>query len=371
MNVIFRTDASVFIGTGHVMRCLTLASELQAKGAWISFICRELPGNLCVDIENKGFNVYRLPNSQAQWSDNVQNTKHAQWLGVEWYTDARQTKVVLEKESCIDWLIVDHYAIDKQWEMEIRPYVRKMMVIDDLADRSHDCDVLLDQNLYENMENRYKGLVPRDCVQLLGPRHALIRSEFIAERVQLRKRTGDVRCIFIFFGGIDPTNETAKSLEAIRLMNRSDVSIDVVVGKAHPYKGQIMQLCSTLPNTTYYCQVQNMAQLMAKADLAIGAVGTAAWERCFLGLPAITLIIASNQVEVTESLAIAGVVWNLGWNTMITPELLHAAINKLMHEPNVLKKMGEKALRLMATPSDSERSIVNLIMTCGGLNGSK
>jgi UDP-2,4-diacetamido-2,4,6-trideoxy-beta-L-altropyranose hydrolase len=156
MNIIIRADASIQIGTGHLMRCLTLANELRSKGIKASFVCRELPGNLCNFIENKGYSVYRLPDSR----------------NVTWQTDAEQTKAILNEEQDADWLIVDHYALDRQWELQMKPHVKKIMVIDDLADRPHHCDLLLDQNLYFNQNTRYDELVPDYCKKLLGPKYA-------------------------------------------------------------------------------------------------------------------------------------------------------------------------------------------------------
>lgn len=352
MNIIIRTDSSTQIGTGHLMRCLTLAGELRKKGAQISFICRELPGNLCDLAEEKGYPVHRLPCAEEQLKHVGQRTAHSHWLGVDWQTDARQTKAVIKKEARdIDWLIVDHYALDKQWDVQMRPPVKNIMVIDDLANRMHDCDLLLDQNLYIDMEKRYEGLVPGHCRRLLGPRYALLRPEFIEARKKLRKRDGVVRRVLVFFGGCDPTNETAKAIQAIRLLGRPDIAVDVVVGSTNPHKEQVKKLCSETPNTTFYCQVNNMAQLMAGADLAIGAGGSTTWERCCLGLPAITLVTAQNQLETTAAVAEAGAIRNLGWHAGVGVEKLHNAVKHAVKTPVMLKSMSEKAGRITGNGS--------------------
>ncbi|MFH1884106.1 MAG: UDP-2,4-diacetamido-2,4,6-trideoxy-beta-L-altropyranose hydrolase, partial [Planctomycetota bacterium] len=227
---IIRADASGQIGTGHVMRCLTLADELRGRGAEVIFVCREFAGNLCGYIEEKGYIVHRLPVSNDQEHDFESNLKHASWLGADWQTDARQVEEVFKDlDTHLDWLVVDHYALDEKWEGYLRPYVKKIMVIDDLADRAHDCDLLMDQNFHENLESRYDGLVPPGCIKLLGPKYAALRPEFREVRKNLRKRDGHVKRIMIFFGGSDPTNETAKTLEAMYMLNRPDVAVDVVV----------------------------------------------------------------------------------------------------------------------------------------------
>jgi len=205
LKILIRTDSSVQIGTGHVMRCLTLADELRERGAEIVFVCRDFAGNLCGYTEG--------------------NLKHAAWLGADWQTDARQVEEIIKDfNTHPDWLVVDHYALDERWERYLRSYVKKIMVIDDLADRPHDCDLLLDQNFYENLESRYDGLAPSGCKKLLGPKYALLRPEFREERKNLRKRDGYVKRIMIFFGGSDPTNETTKALEAVRMLNRPDIA---------------------------------------------------------------------------------------------------------------------------------------------------
>ena len=268
MNIVIRTDSSVSIGTGHVMRCLTLADELGHLGGKINFICREEKGNLITLIEEKGYRVYRLNDRQF-------NPANA---AIE--KEIQQAKSVLTEDiRNIDLLIVDHYDLDAQWETQMRPVVKKIMVIDDLANRSHNCDILLDQNFYENIQSRYSGITPEHCQKLLGPQYALLRQEFIDARKKLRKRNGDIRRLLVFFGSSDPTNETAKALRALRLLNSSHlITIDVVVGSNNPQKEMIRELCRNMQGTHYHCQVDNMAQLMVRADLAIGAGGSTYWQ---------------------------------------------------------------------------------------------
>lgn len=358
MNVFIRVDSSTQMGTGHLMRCLTLADELREHSAKVSFICRELPGNLSDFIEKKGHKVYRLPYTESLLTGGNQHTHHAAWLGIRWKADAEQAKAILSKETCIDWLIVDHYALDKQWEKQVRPLVKKIMVIDDLADRSHDCDLLLDQNFYDNLEFRYDGLVPDYCQKLLGPRYVLLRPEFRKARKKLRERDGHIRHILIFFGGSDPANETAKALKATSLLSRPDITVDVVVGGANPNKEKIKQLCSTIPNVSFHCQTENMARLMVKADLAIGAGGSTMWERCFLGLPSITLVVAQNQAEIAAAVAAAGATRNLGCSNDVSEENLANEILKAMDDPEAMKEMAKMALKLVDNESDESKSAV-------------
>ena len=306
LRVVIRADASVQIGSGHVMRCLTLADALRERGAEVRFICRELSGHLGEVLANKNYPVHWLRTPDADATTIPAHTVHSAWLGVPWEMDAKQMQDWLMTLPEVDWLIVDHYALDQAWESQLRPQVKRIMVVDDLADRPHDCDLLLDQNFYEDMEQRYIGLVPQTCRLLLGPGYALLRPEFLEARKNLRQRDGIVRRILVFFGGADPSNETAKALRALQLLDRPDIAVDVVVGSANPHRSEIEALCAALPNISFYCQVSNMAELMARADLAIGAGGSVTWERFCLALPSLVICIAKNQLELIQTLAKMG-----------------------------------------------------------------
>ena len=347
MNIVVRVDSSKEIGSGHIMRSLTLADQLSAKGTNVSFVCRDLPGNISTFAEKKGYKVYRLPFVENRQTENFQDLLAGDLLESNWKTDAYQAEAVLRANQQIDCMIVDHYDLDSRWETQMRPFTKKIMVIDDLANRDHNCDLLLDQNLCENLESRYEGLIPKHCRKFLGPQYVLLRPEFIEAQKNLRKRTGDVRRILIFFGGADPTNETTKALKSLRLINRLDIAVDVIVGASNSNKDQIKLLCSSMRNTTFYCNVNNIAKMMAMADLAIGAGGTATWERCLLALPAITVVIAQNQMENTAAVAKAGAAWNLGWHNKVSIESLSEAIKKALDDPERLKEIGEKAAVLM------------------------
>lgn len=346
MNVFFRVDASIEMGSGHLMRCLTLAEQLKEKGVDVSFISRNHEGNLFNLIIEKGFKLYQLP--RVGTNKIKPQTQHSQWLGVNWDVDVNETIEILKNNLKPDWLIIDHYAIDEAWEKQVRPFVKNIMVIDDLADRPHDCDILLDQNYYLNMKERYRGLIPSTCQTLLGPQFVLLRPEFIKAREKLRKRNGDIKKIFVFFGGTDPTNETKKALAAIKRINKSDITADVVVGASNPHKKDIESYCnSNMMNATYYCQTDKIAELMAKADLAIGGGGTTTWERCYMGLPAIVVSLADNQIETNEILAQKRIIKYLGKAEEISEDIWYRNINELMSCPDYVSELSKNALNLM------------------------
>lgn len=346
MKIVFRTDSALQIGSGHVMRCLTLADELRQRGADILFVCREHTGNLISLIESKGYPVVRLPKAEIEFIPLPEDVAHAAWLGVSWQQDAVETVNAIAGDKP-DWIIIDHYAIDRRWEQMIRPHVGKIMMIDDLADRPHDCDLLLDQNLYQAMETRYVGLVPEPCHKLLGPKYALLRPEFAAARKILRQRDGQIRRVLVFFGGVDPTNETEKALLALAGIGERKFAIDVVVGVSNPNKEKIFEACLKMSSTTFHCQVNNMAELIANADLALAAGGSTMWERCFLKVPAIVCITADNQCATTEAVDHFGAIWNLGNYKQVTVKTIYESITTAIINPSVLIKMGESCGYLM------------------------
>lgn len=349
MKVLFRTDASVKIGVGHVMRCLTLAEALREAGAECRFICREYPGHLLDLIRRKGFVAHGLPfecdaSVAGDWSDSLEG-EPATSSDLNWTCDAAQTKVVAEGYSA-DWLVVDHYGVDARWERTLRSMCRRLMVIDDLADRSHECDLLLDQNYYHDSGERYSGLVPRQCVALLGPAYVLLRPEFITARQRLRKRDGHVRRILVCFGGTDPSDQTTKVLSALRELNRPEIAVDVVVGQTNVNRTSIQSICEELPNVKYHCQVSNMAELVLNADLGIGAGGSAMWERCYLGLPTITVALASNQVETTEAVSARRGIEYLGRSTDLKPIDYRRAVSEALNDRLRIKQIGDAAICL-------------------------
>jgi UDP-2,4-diacetamido-2,4,6-trideoxy-beta-L-altropyranose hydrolase len=286
---------------------LTLALVLRERGAKVFFICRELPGNSIALVERQDFNVFSLPyndkvNLQASELDDL--PRHGMWLREHLQTDIAQTKKCLSSlsdinQGAIDWLIVDHYAIDIKWERALRPYFKHLMIIDDLADRYHDCEILLDQNFYSNYQYRYQQLVPKSCNLLLGPQYALLRPEFGEMHRCVKMRNGEISNILVFMGGSDSTNETKKVLLALEKINFAGV-VNVVVGYSNPYRDEIIEICNRHENYKFYCQVDNMAELMNKADLAIGAGGSTTWERCCLALPSLVISVAENQVVLAQ-----------------------------------------------------------------------
>tara|TARA_B110000008_G_scaffold209315_1_gene208134 strand:- start:2636 stop:3706 length:1071 start_codon:yes stop_codon:yes gene_type:complete len=302
MRVVFRVDASFEIGIGHVMRCLSLALQLKKNGFIIEFICRKHQGNLIDTIISEGFSVYGLELHKLNQSEN--SLSHGNWLGATQYQDIDDCGKILKK-SKVDWLIVDHYAIDQFWEQSLKIFYDKLLVIDDLSDRRHDCDLLLDQNFGRKQQD-YLELVPESCEILLGSKYALMRDEFVHWRKYSleRRKKPELKNILISMGGVDINNFTGQVLEELRLCKLSiDVLVTIVLGINSPYLLEIKKITNDLPfNTELKINVNNMAEVMANADLAIGASGSTSWERCCLGLPAIQIVTAKNQDIIGEML---------------------------------------------------------------------
>ena len=228
----------------------------------------------------------------------------------------------------------------------MRPFCHKLMVIDDLA-RPHSCDLLLDQNLFEKDDDRYAGHIPPSSLRLLGPRYALLREEFVRARESLRERDGHIRRLFVFFGGSDPTNETEKALHAVNLLRPMSMEVDVVLGEANPHRKELQQACASLPGTRCHVQTPHMAELMAAADLSLGAGGSATWERCFLGLPSITVVTADNQEETTSAVARTGAIRYAGRSGEADVSELARLLDALMRAPARVKEMGQRSLGIM------------------------
>lgn len=309
---LFRVDASVDIGSGHVMRCITLANELRRLEHDVYFICRDFPGHLGNVLEKNKI-PYILLNKPASTKKNTVEPIyfHSQWLTVTQEADFLQSKKIIESYQP-DWIVVDHYALSSIWQENAKAYGAKICVIDDLADRPHCADILIDQNI-GRLADDYSKLVPRHCRMLIGPKYALLRPEFKQWReISLKRRaSGDkIDNVLINLGGVDKNNITYDilSILAKSIVLDSETHITVVMGTSAPHLQRIVDKASCMPyKTQVLCGVNNMAELMTYADVAIGAAGSSSWERCCLGLPTIVIVLAENQKSIALNLSELGV----------------------------------------------------------------
>lgn len=355
MRIAFRADASVQIGTGHVMRCLTLADALVAQGAKCEFICREHTGNLIELIRSKGHVAHTLPIAPSEFEGSTSagsgtaalDLPHSQWLGATQTQDANACVSMLAAQRP-DWIIVDHYALDARWEKAAARFSRKLMVIDDLADRQHACDLLLDQTFGRDAGD-YRTIAPAHCKLLCGSQYALLRPEFAALRpYSLQRRdTPVLKELLITMGGVDKDNVTGQVLQALhQCALPADCRITVVMGATAPWLEAVKTLAQDLPwSNRVLVGVSNMAQLMADSDIAIGAAGATSWERCCLGLPSAMMVLADNQQKAASLLESASAARPLSPGVEFEAELAKF-IDELSHSHEYHRKLIENASKI-------------------------
>lgn len=370
MRIAFRVDASLQIGTGHVIRCLTLADALKAQGAECHFISRKLPGHLLEVIHQRGFDVTALSAEQAPSSntfvvrDCADEPAHAPWLGCDWRADAQQTRAILTILQP-DWLVVDHYALDHRWETALQPGYQKLLVIDDLGDRPHSCDLLLDQNLGRQPQD-YISLLPAHCKVLTGPRYALLRPEFSALRSYSlqRRQLPALKHLLITMGGVDLPNATGQVLQALKACPLpQDCRICVVMGLQASWLQQVQEQAQEMPwPTEVLVNINDMAERMADSDLAIGAAGSTSWERCSLGLPTLLVVLADNQwsgakaLQAVQAASMIGSVRDIATQLPLSFRALTQG-QRLMHMSTAARAVADgqgvdKVLRTMGDIND-------------------
>lgn len=330
MTTLIRADATLDIGTGHVMRCAALGKRLLARGEQVHFVSSALPDRLREWLVDSGFGLTIFQHFDVK----------------NWQIDLIDTLAVARRIGPVDLLIVDHCAIERSWEQGMRDQVRRIMVIDDLATRYHDCDLLLDQNLRSDAM-RYAHLLPHGTLQFLGPQYALLRPEFDTPGL-LRVRSGKIARLLVFFGGTDPGNQTAKVIDALHSLGSRAPGVTFVLGPAYPDHEYIHRRVEGLQNVVVLDATDSMSILMAEADLAIGTCGVAAWERCMLGLPSLVVVTAENQREDADILHRLGAVENLGDANDVSAEHWATAISRAIEQPDRVRAMGQSAQRVMS-----------------------
>ncbi len=316
-TVVFRVDASINIGTGHVMRCYVLAKALEKEGVKSVFICRQLQGNL-INFLEQNFTVFSLPKSQLpELTLHEKLPAHYPWLEADWREDVQQTLKVMESVSP-QLLVMDSYALDFRWQQLIKTTNLKIMVIDDLADRQHLADILLDQNAGRAVQD-YRLLVPGGCQIFCGPDYALLKSEFAALRpfsLARRDAAKQIKNVLVTMGGVDRDNATLAVLNYLQnLPEFLALSITIVIGQSYLHKEILLQKVLPLADNVKVLQnINYMEKLMAEADVAIGAAGSTAWERCCLGLPTLMTVLAENQNIIARELQKIGATETFDFN---------------------------------------------------------
>ena len=333
MWVCFRVDASKELGIGHVSRCLSLADALRASGATCQFICSELPEFIREKIVRHGHNVSIFSSKDKKISLNpkprVQKSTESR-LMEDWVEDAKLTEKHFGSLTP-DWLIVDHYSLDSRWESMMRNKSARLMVIDDLADRQHECDLLLDQNLVANWQSRYKEKVPDSCVLLLGPQFALLQKMYSDLRPFVKTRKGEIRRVLIHFGGTASSELSDLVLSVLQGLRYSEIKVDVVAGDLEDSLG--LRSSGLRSSITFHTMVESLAPLILDADLFIGAGGATTWERCCLGLPSIVISVADNQEEVAAELNRLGIIRWIGGHENVSIQTIENTLESVFGQP--------------------------------------
>mgnify|MGYP000875924343 CR=1 FL=1 len=282
---LFRADASAAIGSGHVRRCLAVATALKRDGWTCRFAVGGESLSVVPELIASDFEVHTLDPASlldaAALSDSV-------------------------SEGC-ELLVVDHYGLDRKYEAAARRFARNVLAIDDLADRDHDCNVLVDATAGRNAAD-YASRVPAGASLLLGSAYAPLRPAFAALRTGHVAHSRSAQRMLVNFGGTDPDDMTGAVLTALSKMDLpAALQIDVVLGRGACHAARIArQLAGMADNFHLHLDVPDMAELLTGADLAIGAGGVSALERCCLGVPSVVVVIADNQREVATALAEKG-----------------------------------------------------------------
>lgn len=203
--------------------------------------------------------------------------------------------------------------------------------------------------MYPDLKNRYRHLVPLHCTQLLGPEYSLIRPEFYEYKDKARVRD-KYKKVLVNFGGSDPTNEISKVLTAIKCnlteLN-NNIEFFVIAGSANQQQEEIQEQCKSLANVKYYSHYDHMAELLSEMDLVIGAGGISLWERCFLGVPSMVIIIADNQIEVVQEAESQDLIWNLGLNSEVTFESIAQNLKSILSDSSSLARKSRNSIEFM------------------------
>ena len=343
-HIAIRADASILIGSGHIMRCLTLAHALKNSNAdaiAITFISQKLPAYLKDKIIKSGFTLRE-----------INPTEH---LTTAWtqITDAKACQKVMSNLAPVDLLIQDHYDLNQPWQIKLKPYYHKLLVIDDLANRPHKANYLLDQT-FARQQQHYSGLVNDDCQLLIGHPFTLLRSEFVKFRlkaIEKRSKTKIINNLLVSLGGMDPDNITRKIIDSIiQLKDQENSSnklqLHIVMSSEAVYLSEIQEFIKKHKWITLHINSENMAELMVNADIAIGGSGSTAWERCCLGLPTLSIEIAENQTLVSHNLANHGAIINLGTIKELTTESMFSSLRLLIESSDTYKRMVKKCFQV-------------------------
>ncbi|MGQ3039881.1 MAG: UDP-2,4-diacetamido-2,4,6-trideoxy-beta-L-altropyranose hydrolase [Brevundimonas sp.] len=341
MKVAIRVDASRRMGTGHLRRTLALAHALRDIGAQIVFVTRVSDVASLEFIALAGFRALTLPTGRSAAEG---PTAHSSWLEASIVEDATWTIEALKRED-IDWIVVDHYAIEKTWHRQVRQVLdTRICVIDDLADRDLSCDLVVDHNAAEDTRARYLPHIDGEAHILGGPRYALLAPAFASPPVATMH--DEVHSIGVFMGGVDLGNHTLTVMEALERA-RYHGPVEIVSTRANPNISEVQEAVDRRPATRLLIDLPDLADFFGRHDLQIGAGGGATWERCRLGAATLLLIVAENQRRSTQLLAQWGVAATTSPIGDTSVEAVTKALSPLLSDANLRREMAQRSQTLV------------------------
>ena len=321
MDVLIRADASAQAGGGHVARCIALAEAINAGGGKTVFATREDARAGRQMLESAGIPYVRLP------------------PGDDWREDAEATRPFVRG---MDWVVIDHYGLDARWQRAVSEEGAGVVVIDDLANRPHDCAILVDPGRSVTGRADYDSYVPAECDVLMGPLFVMLRSGFGDVRAARSERTHTN--LLVFFGSADNQNLTARSLDAIDNINfEENLSVHVLLTSATHNAGSIRERSGIVVHEN----VVDMASLIADMDIALGAGGVSMWERCSLGVPSLTIGVNQNQMPGLQLAEAAGAIRTLKMEDVLKPDTFEEAIRLFVTARQEWAAMASSARNLV------------------------
>lgn len=335
MKCFIRADASEKLGVGHVMRCLALSKELIEQKHEVIFISRDVNSFISGLINIQGCSLLQI-NTELPLGSKLESEYIVQLINRDY---------IVFKE---DWFIIDHYSLDYKFESVLKNLFTNILVIDDLADRFHDCSLLLDTGLDDSKKDRYRYLIPHSAIRLLGPEYALLRQEFTDVRETLDVRgEEDIQNIFVCFGGTDPSNETQKIIEALEPCLNDLNQVKVILGKTNPHINELISLYGNNNKLRFLIQPDSIAVEMSSSDLAICSGGSMTWERYSLGLPGIVIAIADNQLEVAQQGHLLELDEFIGLSKTVRVEDVTQTFKRIIKSKRWLQNARRKAMMIV------------------------
>lgn len=305
MNIIFRVDASEYMGGGHLHRCLVLAQALITQyDAHCLFVMKTHPGHLAELVAKSDIDYVLLP---LQPNHSFELTNYETWVGGDTELDAALTRAAAEDyfgSGNYDWVVLDHYGLDRVWESIFAQNGINIAVIDDLMNRPHNANILLDQTCGRVTQD-YQHLVSPQTICLTGESFSLLRPEFRLNRktsIARKRNFQSVQKVLLSFGSTDPGNITSVVLNSLSpFFEKHGARAVVIISSAAPHLEELRYLVPTMsyPIDLHVDSTQ-VAALLLECDIAVGAPGSATWERCALGVPTLLIQTAENQSEVLK-----------------------------------------------------------------------